>query len=172
MPGTGVHLAPALRFAFVARSNRSRHELRCCADRVAVGGPPCTVDIGTCARRHRSRGSGASSSSALAPLPERADASPDGRRVGRIAEEHIAESPARAAAKARPVRDRAIRLSKPPVMHASAHGRTSVTVMVVCAERPLALRATSSTTWRSSSKAMPFNASRQLFARLSMSWLN
>lgn len=60
-------------------------------------------------------------SPALTPLPEGADAPPDGRRVGGIAEEDIAEPPARAAAQARPVSNRAVGLGEPPVMYAPAH---------------------------------------------------
>jgi hypothetical protein len=82
----------------------------------------------------------------LTPLPERTDAPPDGCRVGRIAEEHVAEPVVRAAAEARPIGDRAVGFGEPPVMHAPAHGLTTVIVMAVCGVRPLAFRATSSTT--------------------------
>ena len=91
----------------------------------------------------------------LAPLAEGTDAAPNGSRVGHIPEKNVAEAPARAALKAAPVSYRTVGLAEPPVVHAGVHGRTSVIVMTVCGVRLLAFRATSSTTWRSSSKAMP-----------------
>lgn len=58
----------------------------------------------------------------LSPFPERPNAAPDGRWVGCIAEEHVAEAATRTAEKARAIGNRAVGLSEPPVMHAPAHG--------------------------------------------------
>ena len=85
-------------------------------------------------------------SPAAAPFSEGTDATPNGGGIRRVAEEHVAEPPARTAVKARPVGNRAVGLGEPPSMHTGDHGRTSVMVMTVCGERWLAFRATSSTT--------------------------
>lgn len=61
-------------------------------------------------------------SPALTPLPERADASANGCRVGRVAEEDVAEPALSAATQACTVSDRTIGLREPPVMNAPAHG--------------------------------------------------
>ena len=58
----------------------------------------------------------------LASLPKRADTAPDRCRVGRVAEEHVAEPAAGAAAQALAIGNWAVGLGEPPSMHALAHG--------------------------------------------------
>lgn len=111
-----AHRAPELPSASVARSIRSRRERRCSAGRLPVVSLMCTGRGLNGRKTRRSRGSGHSSRSALAPLAERADAAADGCRLGCVANEHVAEPPAGAAPQALVIGDRAVRLGEPPKM--------------------------------------------------------